>query len=593
MYYTKTKTRAVRDGFQIASTSRLAIIVMALTAVFFAVIILYPQTALAASPLTRSIDIMVELDNYGGGYITEVWDVRTVDGTEFFLTKYYLQDQKITDLSVRDETGRDYRNIGAWNSQRSREEKDGQCGLISINGGYEICWGIGANYGDHIYTVRYYMNNLVKSCNDYDILYQLFVSSDLLAPVQNVELVVKSPGMVFTTENTGVWGFGHSGDIWVTEGMVVSKSQRSLSKSDYVTVLLRFDKGMFSPELQLGKNFEDIRTEALTGSSYTKANTIAAGSSIISSLFTIGFPLLAFFLLIHLKAVYSSRHKLSNRKITKKIYKELPYYREIPFNGSLTATYNRFRESSNTPEKIGNLVGAFILKWIYEDKAYIVSKKGFLTKEQAALHLQKTPYASAAEIEQALYEMFLSAAGTDNVLECSEMRRWSIKNYDEIEKWLKNIPRVAYTELTNMGCAAFVEIEGIFGKKHKRLRLTPYGEEMTDRMYGLIKFLEEFTIINERDPNEVKLWHNYLIYAQVFGIAKQVTSRLEKLCPQLLQDSEFNISAMNISNTFAGYMNSGYESGRTAASSGGGGGFSGGGGGGASGGGSSGGGGTR
>ena len=600
MYYNETNFRAALYGIRRLSkmtarqSRQFVIIIIALAAVFLAQLIFYPQAALAASPLTRGIDIVVELDNDGGGYVTEVWDVRTVDGTEFFLTKYYLQDQEITGLSVRDESGRDYRNIGAWDSQRPLKEKDGECGLISINGGYEICWGIGANYGDHIYTVRYHMNNLVKGCNDYDILYQQFVSSDLLAPVQRVGLTVKPPDLVFTTENTGVWGFGHSGDIRVTDSLVVSKSQQSLAKADHVTVLLRFDKGMFNPQLQLDMDFEDVRTEAFAGSNYASGNQQAQPTStvmmVIGNILSLLIPIGIVFLVIYSRKSHSARHKLSNRTITRKIYKELPYCREIPFNGSLAATYNRYRESAGAPDKIGDLAGAFILKWLNEGKAQVVSQSSMLKKEQTALQLlddeagrtawKSMPCTSAVEIEQALYGMFLSAAGADQVLESKEMKRWSESHYDEIDKWLKKLKTVAHTELTDMGCAALTEVKGTFGKTHKLLKLTPYGEEMTDRMHGFKKFLTEFTIIDERDPDEVKLWHNYLIYAKVLGIASQVTRRIAKLCPALLQNPEFNNSAIDISNIFAISMHSGYVSGRYDSSDGGGGGFSGGGGGG-------------
>ncbi|MCL2496916.1 MAG: DUF2207 domain-containing protein, partial [Clostridiales bacterium] len=247
-------------------------------------------------------------------------------------------------------------------------------------------------------------------------------------------------------------------------------------------------------------------------------------------------------------------------------------------------------------------------KWLHEGKAQIVTTSGFLNKEQSALRLNSdtadkaarrgAPSEDAAEIEQALYGMFLSAAGVDQVLESKEMKRWSTKNYAKIDRWLKDIPHVAQTELTGMGCAELIEIAGIFGRKRKQLKLTPQGEEMTDRMYGFKKFLEEFTIIDERDADEVKLWNSYLIFAQVLGIADKVTRRIAKLCPALLQNTEFKTGSTDmiiISNVFAKSMNSGYVSGRSSseASSGGGGGFSGGGGGGASGGGSFGGGGTR
>ena len=41
-------------------------------------------------------------------------------------------------------------------------------------------------------------------------------------------------------------------------------------------------------------------------------------------------------------------------------------------------------------------------------------------------------------------------------------------------------------------------------------------------MKGLKKFLKEFSQISKKEPIEVKLWDQYLMYAQIFGIAEQV-----------------------------------------------------------------------
>ena len=729
-----------------------------LSAILFVCMSYFPLAVSAESPLTRSIDITVELENSGGGYVTEVWDVRTVDGTEFYLAKYNLKDQEITDLSVMDETGADYQNIGAWNSNRSLREKEGECGLISIDNGYEICWGIGDNYGNHIYTIRYYISNLVKSCNDYDILYQQFIATDLLAEVQRVNLTIKALDGAFTQENTGVWGFGHTGDIQITDGTVVLNSLKQLERSEYVTVLLRFDKGLFAPIIQIDAYFEDIRSEAFRGSSYTldteadstKNDAFGADSYIDDSYIRGGFTFskIASFIIVAFIIAFTlllfrfnphSRRKLSSRRITKAYYKELAYCREIPFYGLLISTYYRLQESGVGLAKMGNLIGAFILKWINEGEVRIVSKSGWFGKEQPALqllsgrfgvasggsqhgqavysnsgtgtqqysnqpayggegigeqqqgqaayynngtstqqygnqpayggggiseqqhgqsanynsgtstqqygnqptyggrgiseqqqgqsayynsgagtqqygsqpaqygrgiggqkysHLYRQPSGNAFELEQELYTMLVKAAGQDYILESKEIKRWSERNYQKIQLWLKDISSVACLELQNTGCATQIEEKGIFGIKRKRLIITPQGEAMTDRMYGFKKFLEEFTIINERDPNEVRLWSTYLIYAQIFGIAEEVTRRISNLYPQLLNDPNLRSSSMDIgtalfiSGSFGHSMHSGYSSGMQSSSSGGGGGFSGGGGGGASGG-SSGGGGTR
>jgi uncharacterized membrane protein len=64
---------------------------------------------------------------------------------------------------------------------------------------------------------------------------------------------------------------------------------------------------------------------------------------------------------------------------------------------------------------------------------------------------------------------------------------------------------------------------------------------------GMKLFLEDFTLANERHATEVGLWKEYLIYAELFGIAKQVRKdmmranseflKMDEVCRQLSNDS--------------------------------------------------------
>ena len=44
-------------------------------------------------------------------------------------------------------------------------------------------------------------------------------------------------------------------------------------------------------------------------------------------------------------------------------------------------------------------------------------------------------------------------------------------------------------------------------------------------------FLKEFTLSDQREAVEVKLWKDYLVYAQLFGIADKVAKQFKKLYP--------------------------------------------------------------
>ena len=106
----------------------------------------------AAQNQVNDVNISVVLATDGSAQVREVWDMTLSRGTEVYLGRENLGDIKILDLTVSDETGETYVTDRSWDTDRSFERKKGHCGLNSISGGYEICWGIG-EYGHRTYTV--------------------------------------------------------------------------------------------------------------------------------------------------------------------------------------------------------------------------------------------------------------------------------------------------------------------------------------------------------------------------------------------------------------------------------------------------------
>ena len=45
-------------------------------------------------------------------------------------------------------------------------------------------------------------------------------------------------------------------------------------------------------------------------------------------------------------------------------------------------------------------------------------------------------------------------------------------------------------------------------------------------------FLKDFTLVDQREAGEVRLWKDYLVFAQLFGVADKVAENLQKLYPK-------------------------------------------------------------
>lgn len=61
------------------------------------------------------------------------------------------------------------------------------------------------------------------------------------------------------------------------------------------------------------------------------------------------------------------------------------------------------------------------------------------------------------------------------------------------------------------------------------------------KLYGLKKFLEEFSTIDTKEVLEVKHWEEYMMFACLFGIADKVSTQLKHLHPDLEKIDELDL----------------------------------------------------
>ena len=65
-------------------------------------------------------------------------------------------------------------------------------------------------------------------------------------------------------------------------------------------------------------------------------------------------------------------------------------------------------------------------------------------------------------------------------------------------------------------------------------------KEEAIKLKGLKLFFREFTLIDEKEAIEVKVWKDYLIFAQILGMASTVAKQFKKLYPDVIPDDYMN-----------------------------------------------------
>ena len=212
--------------------------------------------------------------------------------------------------------------------------------------------------------------------------------------------------------------------------------------------------------------------------------------------------------------------------------------------------------------------------------------------------LLKKDEISGSKLENDLYLMLLTASRGDKILQEKEFNKWSKKNYEKILNWTENVKNEGENILRKENKIELKKDPAFFGLIHfDNWYLNNEGTKELKELLGLKKYLQDFTIINERNAVEVELWDDYLIYASLFGIADKVAKDFQNIYPKYFEKPMYEsgnidlFTAMIFINHFSHSSYNSALAGRNSAAASGGGGFSSiGGGGGFSGGGSGGGG---
>ena len=477
----------------------------------------------------RNIDETVVLRKDGSARITQVWDVTVVSGTEFYLPFDNLGPMEIDDLTVSENGEEFFAEGDGWDTDRSREQKRGRCGIVRKHGGVELCWGQG-DYGDHVWTVSYTVRGLVMRMGGYDGLYFSFVNPGLSAPPKHVKvmLINETGGPEWTTDNVKVWGFRSESEIYVEDGAVRAESLESFRSSSAMTVLVRFDQGLFEPAVTYEKDFEKVQKMAFEGSDFkTKMSfwdwikTIFGGLLVLVCLCLSPGGMVVLGLLIWLVLLIMSAFGYKYKKSFYGKSKITGWSRDIPLQGNLPAAYFSLVEGDMLGGLGGkdyskNLIGAYFLRWVMNGVVQVLPDP----KKQNRVNLSFEQEAKFDEaVENDLYQMVREASGANLILEAGELEKWSKKSF----KRISNLPDREKTRGRKW-----------FEDKHyliKGDKCTPEGQEQARHLIEFKNFLEDFTLHQEKGAVEATLWQDYLVFAALFGIADKVAKQFEKLYP--------------------------------------------------------------
>ena len=489
--------------------------------------------AMASADL-RNLSIEVELQDNGDARVTELRQMYVDDeGTECYIVIGNLNGSDITDFTVSDEHGRSYSNTGKWNVKASRQEKANKCGIVKTSDGYELCWGLGLP-GERYYIVSYTVKSLVRSYDESDGFNWRFVNDEMEPAPRRAQVVITADREGGLPEDSvKAWAFGFRGDVSLDGDSVKVYTTEPMNSRMHVTVMMELPKGMLHPTLEKKETFKDVADKAFEGSDYVekKKPWYKKAWEAVRDNFEAFLGMLFIGAMLFIVA-WSSYNKRRERK---KMLATVDWYREIPVNGNLLQArklYDAFYMTGGI--RTEDLIGAMILRFIrtgtlrieprYVAPTGLKKIMGGEGKTQDCIvitdfnehnRLINSPFM------RKLYDIMRAASGDDLVLQPNELKKWMKNNKEEVVSFVNTL-------------------QTTISMKEAKKQIDDVRQ-----VYGLKKFLADFTLANERHLSEVALWNDYLVYATLFGIADQVKADMAKVNPEYLKMNEITKNMTN------------------------------------------------
>ena len=459
-----------------------------------------------ARPQLHDLDIRVVLYKNGDALISETRKM-TIDseGTECYIGLANMGQSTIKDLTVTDETGARYVYTD-WDVSESRSWKQYKCGIVTTKRGYELCWGLGAE-GERTYTTTYIMTGLVRGYPDACAIRHVFLDTAVSPKPEHARVAITTADttMVISDETCGLWGFKFQGELWFENGYMMAETTEPMNSEAGLYLMARFPKEMFEPTIWEEDSFEDKKEEAFEGSDYEYDEDEDDMSGFEWLMFILvygGAALLVIGSVVwRIYSVWSAKRKLN---------KNLLWYRDIPLNGNLQEANKILNAYKYFNSDYNNLMSACILKLISMGIITIETKPNHKGKMEPnfVIHDYKEIDKQPVLMRQ-LYKIFKESAGSDRVLE-----PWELKSYMRSTSHQSVIDQFVTT---------------LHAKKD--LSKYPPTDKGVNEVFGLRKFLKEFTLLDERELKEVTLWKDYMIYATLFGIADKVIKEMKQVNP--------------------------------------------------------------
>lgn len=602
--------------------------------VFTLLALLISTTKAQASQYLNNLDFFVQINSDGSMDVTENWDIKISDTNTLYKT-FRMDSSKYSEITnvVVTEVGK--QELIPSDEWAYHMKKGYYYGGLNNDGDYEICWGVGLDDSSdkRNYKISYKVLDAIAKYNDVAELYWQFIGSSFEISAANITGTIKLPEGTGSIEDIKVWGHVDTlnGEIYATSANTVDFNLNNFRSGRYVEIRVAFPTNLVDHS---GRTYNQNRLGKIISEETVwanEANMRREKQQRIDKLITIGTLVVGtvFSFLLLIQTIKYIKVLKTTEKL--KPIQKLEYFREIPGKDKTPAdAVFIYSQGAQNNYKFGETFSATLLNLSL--KGYFKVEMGLNEKGKEQVYIERLKEIEDLNYEEEKIARFVkNAIGNKEKITIKELQKY-IKNHPtSVSKLIEETQKMTLSKNKNNGnydeknvkkkdkyvaigiiyfifaffilmfsftlglevskkiiitnCVLLV-LNAIlsFCINSKLSKLTQKGIDEKEKWKGLKKYMEDFSLLNEKEVPALTLWEEFLVYATAFGIADRVIKQLKLVYPEIENMDNFNtgsyvylMSHTNFNSSFNSAINSSISS-TMSSGSGGGGGFSGGGG---------------
>lgn len=565
---------------------------LAVSILFAFILLLSINSVNAASDFDlEKLNFNATLNPDGSMDVVETWQVK-INGTTNTLFKSFEVDTSkysgLANVRVSELINNNEKVFLQSNTWKNHVNTDYFHALM-YKGDFEIAWGVNKSSGNHTYIVRYTVNDVVSLYNDCAELYWQFIGTNFEVPINEVNGTIILPNSVEDPDSLRAWGHGPlNGDI----RRVGNKTVKFTVSPFIADTFLEIRVAILEPEM-FSRTANKLSTNKLNSiineetSWANKANEqreaikkreqiVTYGATGIST--AIG----AIFIGLIVKAIKKFKGLVKvepNKKMD--YFRDIPNENESPAEVAFLYYYNKSSQNVAMPRILSSTILDLSLKKYvtFEVNDTLPKKEQVKIKlinnenaeplkesERLVLDLfRKIPEdSSVPEFNMKDFEKYAKKHNSSFLNHIDKIQKQAKKEQEEIGHYNKKAEEshnnwsvggllliiiLAMVSMFTMGIfevgifpLVTLIIPGViysvmcFAISGRYNGLTQTGVDEREEWEGLRKYMEEYSMIKDREVLEVALWEKYLVYATLFGNAEKVLKQLKTVYPQFADD---------------------------------------------------------